>query len=149
MDSDVIIIPIFLAACSCTIWVLANSIRRYRTAKLQAGIHTSLIEKFGASQDLLAYVQSEAGKNLVESLGVERSSPFGRIFFALQAGVVLIPIGLGFLFLRSHISGAQEGFLVFGTFFLTLGIGFVLAAGVSLYVLSKSFGLLDRPTVGH
>jgi hypothetical protein len=146
MQDELVIIPSFFAACSWILWVLVGSIRRYKTAKLQAGVHTALIEKFGSSQELLAYVQSDAGKRLVGSLGVERSSPYGRIFFALQTGAVLVPLALGFLFLRGRVAGAEEGFLVFGTLILTLGIGFTLAAAVS-YMMSKSFGLLDNSPV--
>ena len=91
-------------------------------------------------------MQSDAGKRLVESLGVERASPYGRIIGALQAGVVLIPVGLGLIFLRGRIAGADEGFFVFGTLICTLGIGFILAAAVS-YALSKSFGLLEHSTL--
>jgi len=148
MQEDLVIFPAFFATCSWILWVIANSLRRYRTAKLQASVHNSLIEKFGSSQDLLAYVQSDAGKRLVESLGVERASPFGRIILALQTGVVMIPLGLGFLFLRGRVAGTEEGFLVFGTLILSLGSGFILAAAVS-YTLSKSLGLLGYPVTSR
>ncbi len=143
MNEDLIVLPALFAMFCWIFWVIFTSVRRYKTAKLQAGVHTSLIEKFGSSQDLLVYVQSDAGKRLVDSLGVDHSSPFSRIFLALQTGVILIPLGLGLLFLRGRVAGTEEGFLVFGTLLLTLGIGFLAAAGVS-YTLSKSLGLLDQ-----
>jgi hypothetical protein len=56
-------------------------------------------------------------------------------------------LAFAFLFLRGRVSGAEEGFLVFGTITLSLGTGFGLAAVLS-YFLSKSFGLLSE-TVGN
>jgi hypothetical protein len=148
MNEDLVVLPALFAMFSWIAWVIFNSIRRYRTAKVQAGVQTALVDKLGSSQELLAYVQSDAGSRLVESLGVVRASPYGRIIGALQTGVVLIPLGLGLLFLRGRIAGADEGFLVFGTLICTLGIGFILAAAVS-YTLSKSFGLLEHSTASR
>jgi len=148
MNEDLVIVPIICGNIAWIVWVVFTTIRRYVTERLKAGVQTKLIYKFGSSQDLLAYVQTDAGKRLMESISVERASPYGRIIGALQTGVVLIPFGLGLLFLRGRISGAEEGFLVFGTLTCMLGIGFILAAAVS-YALSKSFGLLTRPVASE
>jgi hypothetical protein len=144
MSDELIILPAFFAMLSWIFWVIFNTIRRIRTSKMQANVQTALVEKLGSSQELLTYVQSDAGKRLIESLGVERVQPPGRIIGALQTGVILLPVGLGLLALRGHIAGTQEGFLLFGTLICMLGIGFVLAAGVS-YMLTKSLGLLEPP----
>jgi len=123
-------------------WVIFSTIRRYKIAKLQADVQTKLLEKVGSGQDLLAYAQTEAGKQMLESLKVERHSPHARIIGALQTSIVMISLGAAFLFLRGRISGTEEGFLVFGTLSTMLGIGFGLSA-VASYYLSKSFGLLN------
>jgi hypothetical protein len=123
-------------------WVVFSTIRRYKIAKLQADVQTKLLDKVGSGQDLLAYAQTEAGKELLESLKVERHSPHSRIIGALQTSIVMISLGAAFLFLRGRIPGTQDGFLVFGTLSTMLGIGFGLSA-VASYYLSKSFGLLN------
>jgi len=123
-------------------WVIFSTIRRYKIAKLQADVQTKLLDKVGSGQDLLAYAQTEAGREMLESLKVERHSPHARIIGALQTSIILISLGAGFLFLRGRISGTQEGFLLFGTLSTMLGIGFALSA-VASYYLSKSFGLLN------
>jgi hypothetical protein len=123
-------------------WVIFSTIRRYKIAKLQADVQTKLLEKVGSGQDLLAYAQTEAGKQMLESLKVERHSPHARIIGALQTSIVMISLGAAFLFLRGRISGTEEGFLVFGTLSTMLGIGFGLSA-VASYYLSKSLGLLN------
>lgn len=56
-------------------WLIFSTVRRYKIAKLQAEVQTKLLEKVGSSQELLAYAQTETGKELLESLKVERVSP--------------------------------------------------------------------------
>jgi len=123
-------------------WVIFSTIRRYKIAKLQADVQTKLLDKVSSGQELLAYAQTDTGRELLESLKVERHSPHARIIGALQTSIILISLGAGFLFLRGRISGTEEGFLLFGTLSTMLGIGFALSA-VASYYLSKSFGLLN------
>ena len=59
--------------------------------------------------------------------------------------VIFVLLSFAFLFLRGRVAGAEEGFLVFGTLTLSLGVGFGLSAALSYY-LSKSFGLLTEST---
>jgi uncharacterized membrane protein len=143
MNEDVIILPVLFSLFGFVAWLIFSSIRRYKTAKLQAGVQTKLLEKFGSGQELLAYVQSDAGKQFLDSFTMEQRTPYGRILGATQAGAILVLLGLGLLFLRSRVSGAAEEFLVSGTLALCLGIGFGLAAALS-YFFSKTFGLLDQ-----
>jgi hypothetical protein len=147
MSEDIVILPIFFGLFGFVAWIIFTTIRRYKTAKLQAGVQTKLLEKFGSGQELLAYVQSDAGKRFLESLAMEQKTPYGRILGAAQAGVILVLLGLALLFLRGRVSGAEEGFLVSGTITLSLGVGFGLSAALS-YFLSKSFGLLSE-TIAH
>lgn len=143
MSEEVVLFPMLFAVVALIIWIIFSTIRRYNTTKLQAGLQTKLIEKFGTGQELLAYVQSEAGKRFLESLTMEQRTPYGRILGAAQASVILALVGLALLFLRGRVAGADEGFLVFGTIILSLGVGFGLAAALS-YFLSKSLGLLGE-----
>jgi hypothetical protein len=145
MPEDVVILPILFALFAFVVWIIFATIRRYKTAKLQAGVQTKLLEKFGSGQELLAYIQSDAGKQFTESLAMEQRTPYGRILAAAQAGVILILLGLALLFLRGRVSGGDEGFLVSGTITLSLGVGFGLSAALS-YFLSKSLGLLSAST---
>jgi hypothetical protein len=123
-------------------WVIFSTIRRYKIAKLQAEVQTKLLEKVGSGQELLAYAQTETGRELLESLKVERVSPHGRIIGALQTGIILLFLGAALLLLHNHVSAASQDFVVFGTLICALGMGFALSA-VASYYLSKSFGLLN------
>ena len=143
MSEEVILFPIMFSLIGFIVWTIFSTIRRYKTTKLQAGLQTKLLEKFGSGQELLAYIQSDGGKRFLESLTMEHRTPYGRILGAAQASIILVLVALAFLFLRGRVAGAQEEFLVFGTLTLCLGIGFGLSAGLSYY-LSKSFGLLSE-----
>jgi len=143
MNEEIVILPILFGLMGFVVWTIFSTIRRYKTTKLQAGLQTKLLEKFGSGQELLAYVQSDAGKRFLESLTIEQRTPYGRILGAAQVSVILVLLSFAFLFLRGRIAGAQEGFLVFGALTLSLGVGFGLSAAISYY-LSKSFGLLTE-----
>ena len=142
MAEDIVLFPCLFLLFGFVVWTIFSTIRRYKTAKLQAGLQTKLLEKFGSGQELLAYVQSDAGKQLMESLTMEQRTPHGRILGAAQVSVILVLLALALLFLRGRVSGGEEGFLVSGTIALSLGVGFGLSAALS-YFLSKSFGLLN------
>ncbi len=144
MTPDLIVTVTLPAMFGWFAWLIFSTIRRYKIAKLQAEVQTRLLEKVGSGQELLAYAQTETGRELLESLKVERVAPHGRIIGALQTGIILLFFGAALLLLRSHVSfaGESEGFVVFGTLICALGVGFALSA-VASYYLSKSFGLLN------
>lgn len=142
MNSDSIVAIMIPSMFAWIAWIIFSTVRRFKIAKLQAEVQAKLLDKVGSAQDLLAYAQTEAGREMLESLKVERHSPHARIIGALQTSIVMICVGAAFLFLRGRITGTEEGFLVFGTLATMLGIGFGLSA-IASYYLSKSFGLLN------
>jgi hypothetical protein len=142
MNSDVIVVITLPCMFSWFAWLIFSTIRRYKIAKLQADVQTKLLEKVGSGQELLAYAQTETGRELLESLKVERVAPHGRIIGALQTGIILLFVGTALLLLRNQVSYSGESFVVFGTLACALGLGFSVSA-VASYYLSKSFGLLN------
>ncbi len=153
MLDDLVPLVGFLGFMVVTMWIvrLILAHRRWnRMARIQMEAHSKLLERFQSSQDLLAYMQTEAGRRFLEStpipVEVEQkaalSYPHARILWSVQAGLISGVAGAGFLFLRGRIPDAAQGLLVFGTLAVALGVGFLLSAGAS-YALSKSFGLLN------
>ena len=142
MNETFVVVPVVFGFFSWLVWMVFSTIRRYKIAKLQAEVQTKLLEKVGSGQELLAYAQTETGKALLESLRVEAPAPYTRIIGALQTAIVMISLGVAFLVLRGRVSGANEGFLVFGTLLTVMGMGFAMSSAASYY-LSKSFGLLN------
>lgn len=126
-------------------WVIFSSIRRLKVARLQSEVHKNLIEKMGSSQELLTFLGSESGKQLVASIGIEQPSrePYSRILSSVQAGVILVCVSIALLLVGVSVADVAEGFKILGALGLALGIGFLISAGLS-HRLSKKFGLFDR-----
>ena len=74
MSDDIVIMPIIIAFFAWFVWVVFSTIRRYKMAKLQAELQHRLLEKISSGQELLAYAQTAAGKQLLESLRVEKEA---------------------------------------------------------------------------
>jgi len=127
------------------VWIVRMTQAHRRTSKLvqiQADLRNRLLEKFDSAPALMQYLESEAGVRFLESVPSEKISPYGRILGPLQAGIILVLCGGAFLYLRTAIAGAEEGFAFLGALGLALGAGFLLSAGVA-YALSKSWGLIN------
>jgi hypothetical protein len=146
MNADIVLLVSIPSMVGWIAWVIFSSIRRLKIAKYQAEVHSKLLEKFGRSDELLAYLDSDAGKRFLESASIEqpKTNPLARILGAIQAGLILTLVGVALLFLRTgrYSPETGEGFLVLGALAVAIGVGFLLSAGAS-YALSKSFGLLQ------
>lgn len=149
-------ITIFLAVLATVVWLVRTVLeqRRWnRLSKIQAEVHTKLMDRFSSNDELITYVQTPSGRRFLESgpspLQEERriiGAPFSRILWSVQAGVVLAVTGLGVLGVRGTVADLdfQQFLMVVGMLLLALGLGFVLSAGAA-YGLSRKLGLFDRP----
>lgn len=155
---DIAPMIVFLIILSALLWfvkVVLENRRWSRMTKIQTDLHNRLLEKFTTNEELFAYMQTEAGKRFLESVPIitdpERSprlsAPFGRILWSFQAGLILALAGIGLLAIRSQFEATAGGqaLLVLGTLGLTIGVGFIIASGVS-YGLSRHLGLFEKLT---
>lgn len=124
--------------------------RWIRATRLQSELNNRLLERMGSNEQLLAYLQSQAGQQLTATPPVAEATaplaaPFSRILWAVQAGIVLISGGIGFLVIRRYVvPEAGEALLTIGVLAISVGLGFALAS-IASYLLSQRFGLLDGP----
>jgi hypothetical protein len=136
------------------IWVIRSIIdhRRWlRLSRVQAEVHTKLLDRLTTNEDLLSYIQSPAGRRFLESAPITMDSeprvataPISRIIWSLQAGLVLAALGSGFWFVQRNVSAeAAEGFFIIGVLAFSLGVGFT-ASAVLAYVVSTRLGLVPR-----
>jgi hypothetical protein len=148
----------FVCILAALIWllrVLLENRRWGRMLKMQTEMHSRLLDKFTTNDELLAYMNSDAGKRFLESTpmapgiddGPFRGNIIGRVLIPAQVGVVLALLGMGFLLLRGRIPGTSPAtmMLVLGTLALMLGLGFIIAAGLS-WGMAQHFGLLPLRT---
>jgi hypothetical protein len=130
--------------------------RWLRSVKVQTDVHTRLMERFASNDELMTYIQSPAGRQFLQGLPAAPemasspivSPPLTRIMWSVQAGVVLVCAGAGLLTIKRYmVDEVAEMLLVWGVLSLSVGVGFVLAAGAS-YILSERLGLFDAAQGG-
>jgi hypothetical protein len=137
------------------VWLVRSIIdhRRWlRLTRTQAEVHTKLLDRLTTNEDLLAYIQSPAGRRFLESAPITMEqeprmtgAPVSRIIWSMQAGLVLAALGSGFWFVQRNVSqDAAEGFFIIGVLAFSLGVGFT-ASAILAYVLSARLGLVPRP----
>src|SRR3954447_3888048 len=121
-----------------------------RISKVQAEVHNKLMDRLTANEDLLAYIQTPAGKRFLESApialdGAPRavSAPIGRILWSVQVGLVLAAAGWGLTYVSGSIDKTvSQPLYAMGVLAISIGIGFVIS-GVVSYVLSRRLGLWE------
>lgn len=144
----------FGLAIGLLIWLIRTLVdyRRWsRLAKVQTDVHTKLLDRFTANDDLLAYIQSPAGSKFLESSPIKLDAapksvgaPLGRILWSLQGGLVLISGGIGLEIVGGRVSNeAAQPLQALGVLAIALGIGFVISAIIS-YVISQRLGLIEQ-----
>ncbi len=144
-----------LAAVLWLIYVLLQNRRWTRASRLQVEAHSKLMDRFGSNQELLAYMQSEAGRRFLEAAPIPMDIEAGqrlpnvvsRVLLSLQVGVVLGLLGFGLLFLRRALPHEGAPLLVIGTVFLMPGLGFVVSAVIT-WVLAGRLGLMPGVDTG-
>jgi hypothetical protein len=146
---------LILGIASGVLWLIKTLIehRRWsRLSKIQTDVHNKLLDRFTANEDLLAYIQTPAGRRFLESAPIPVDSPraigapLGRILWSAQAGAVFTVLGAGlFLVSRNALEEVAAPLGAFGVVIVALGLGF-LASAFLAYVLTRRFGLLNDPS---
>jgi hypothetical protein len=147
---------VFLVVTGVIIWLIRTVIeqRRWgRLSRIQAEVHSKLMDRFSSNDELMTYVQTPSGRRFLESgpsplaeAGPALSAPFARILWSVQAGVVGVMAGLGLIFVSGRLTDEpSQFFYVVGIVTLALGLGFVASAGAA-YAISRRLGLFtDAP----
>jgi hypothetical protein len=154
---DLVPFLIFVGVVLALLWLTRQFLenRRWsRIFKLQTEVHGKLIDKFGTNQDLLTYMDTEAGKRFLEAAPIpvgfeaEQRVPnaVAKVLTPLQIGVVLTLLGIGMLAIRNNLGADMVSpMLLMGTVVLMPGIGFIISAGIT-WVLAGKLGLMPGHT---
>lgn len=146
---------IFTLILSLTAWGIKTFVehRRWlRLSTIQTDTHSKLLDRLTSNEDLLAYIQSPAGRQFLEAAPVSVGprplavgAPINRILWSAQAGVILILVGAGLWYARSQvIEEAAQVLGVLGVLGMFLGAGFVISALVA-FGISRALGLFETP----
>lgn len=147
------IFSIFALITAVLIWLVRTIIdhRRWsRISKVQADVHNKLMDRFTTNDELLAYIQTPAGKRFLESAPLSLdagpravSAPIGRVLWSVQVGLVLAAAGFGLQIVSRNVEKTvSQPLFAMGILALSIGGGFVVSAIVA-YILSRKLGLLE------
>lgn len=145
----------FALATFALLWLVRTIIEQRRWNRLtrtQNEVHNKILDRFGKSEEVLAYIQSPAGTKFLESAPIPlqperpaQSAPFTRVFWSVQLGVVIAIAALGMLLVSFRFEGeSASGMFALGAIALSIGVGFIASAYVSI-VMSRRLGLLQGP----
>jgi predicted lipid-binding transport protein (Tim44 family) len=159
MFEQLTILLIIVTITTGVIWLIRTAIehRRWQRAmKAQTELNTKLIDRFSSSEELLAYLQSPAGKALIEPAALPQASPrpmpmnapLSRIFWSLQSGIVVGALGTGLMIVAGTVTNVEvhETLRGFGIVLLLIGVGFAISAAVSFF-LSQRLGLVQPMSI--
>ncbi len=149
----------FAAFLAVFVWLVGAIIehRRWlRLSRVQAEVHTKVMDRLTSNEDLLAYIQTPAGRRFLESAPIAvdgaprtHSAPVASILWSLQGGVVLIALGIGMWFLQGDVvEEVSQALYVIGVIAAALGAGFVVSA-LMAYAISSRLGLVVTPKIDH
>jgi hypothetical protein len=152
IDNLTIGVVVFLIA-SGLIWLIKTLIdqRRWsRLSKIQTDVHTKILDRFQSNDELLAYIQTPAGRRFLESTPINvdapraLASPISRILWSAQAGAVLSVLGLGIsLVSRTTLEEVAAPLAAIGAVVVALGVGFLVSAALA-YTLTRRFRLMPE-----
>ena len=131
-------------------WLVRTLIEQRRWSRLsrtQAEVHNKILDRFGSTEELLAYIKTPAGSKFLESapipLHIESAgprAPMPRALWSIQIGLIVAAAGLGMLLVSGRFDhDTARGFYAMGTIAMCVGGGFILSAIVSM-VLSRRLG---------
>lgn len=134
---------VFFVVTASLLWlirIILQNRRWSRLVRLQADTHTRLMEKFGSSEELLKYMDTESGRRFLEAAPVpvefeaDRRLPasLSRILSPLQLGIVLTLLGIGVLPF-AHF----PAMLIFAIVLIMPGIGFLISAAFTWWMMSR------------
>ena len=148
-----------LAAMFSVVWIIRSVIEHrkwLRVSKTHMETHAKIMDRLTSNEELIAYMQSPAGKKFLEAApipleGPRRAlnAPFGRSLWSLQSGLVVGALGIGTILAserlaaRNYYSIGGTPLMILGIALLAVGIGFFVSAFAS-YALSARLGLFEH-----
>jgi hypothetical protein len=145
------VFSVFLILTLTFAWLVRTIIEQKRWSRLsqtQSEVHNKILDRFGASEEVLAYMRTPAGTKFLESAPIPlraeqatQNAPVSRILWSVQLGVIVVAGALGLLFVSGRVSHEDaQALSALGVVAFSIGAGFIASAFVSL-MMSKRLGL--------
>jgi hypothetical protein len=149
--TETVAVPSVLAFAG---WILYLFYRRYQVStqlRLQkVDAFNKLVEKFGSGKEFVEFAQTEHGKKLLVDPILPPPNPLTKVLRLLQAGIIFVGLGIASLINGARLSAITEPAYVnqmiqanhYGTLAVFLGLGLIVAAGVS-YIFVRRWHLAN------
>ena len=125
-----------------------------RVWRTQSEAHSKLMDRMTTNEDMLAYLNTPAGKRFFESswmpvepAPVRPSVPVSRIIWSVQAGLLLLLGGISLRFVYGDAALQPEDLVtlnIFSVVAIGLGVSFIIGAAAS-FMISARLGLIEPP----
>lgn len=149
MRPELVAVSIPIVAFIVTGWIVRTVVdgnRRKERIKTFTEFYSRLLDRMSSPKDFGDFLQTPGGQRFLETLTVERDHPVERVLSAIQAGLVMLLLGIGFVVAGTQATWYDAGsFRVIGIIIMSAGVGFLLSATAS-FSITKSLGLLKRPS---
>lgn len=142
-------VVLVVAVTALTAWILWLVFRRYQVQTYARAKHTEtfnrLIDKFGTAKEFVDFLQSDAGRKVLEDPITPPTDPRASVRRFVQCGIILLGLGTALLLnalrLRdqSDINFVREamGLNYWGTIFVGGGAALMIVAVVSHYLAKR------------
>ena len=136
-----IIVSVIIGIFGLIGWLSHLRFQRYQVnVKSRNERFNKVMDRFGDEKDLLQFLQSERGLQIVAALASSPASTKVPILVMISSGVVALAIGMGATALAAFV----ENDLIFGAIFMSAtGLGLLAAAAISL-LLSRKWGIFEE-----
>jgi hypothetical protein len=147
MGPEIIILPAMFFTVGFIFYVIVDGFRRRQQMRVMTDFHGKLLDRLGSAKEFAEFFTSDAGARFLESLSSsDGGAPQLRILRSMQAGLVLLALGIGFFILvdqRNFSLDAVDGLTVMATAATAVGAALLVSTAMS-YLLSKRMGLIER-----
>jgi len=142
-------VVLMVAVTGLTAWILWLVFRRFQVQTVARAQRTEtfnrLIDKFGTAQEFVDFLQSDAGRKVLEDPIAPRFDPKTTVRRFVAAGIILLALGKALLVnaLRLHgqtdINFVREavGLNYWGTIFVGGGAALILVGVVSYFMAKR------------
>jgi hypothetical protein len=151
--NDIVPFAVFLVVAGIIVWLIRTVIdhRRWsRATQTQTEMFRKVFDRFGTNEELLAYLQSDAGRRIAEAVslpvdpGHSIGAPLQRILWTVQIGIVSFMLGLGLQLVSWRVPVEIATVLsAMAIIVLSIGLGFIVSA-VASHILSRRFGVMPQ-----
>lgn len=152
MIAPAFVMVLLVIAFSWLIRTIVEQRRWTRLSRTQSEVHNKILDRFGNTDELLAYMKTPAGTKFLESAPIPLHSeapaqhaPLSRVIWSIQIGVIIAAAAIGMLIVSGRLDKeSATAMFSMGVIALCVGGGFVISAVVSL-LLSRRLGLWQAP----